>query len=372
MICKKCNKYEVTYRSECKVCGFKNRRKEHIDKVLSNGFWNIDELELVIYHMLYQTYDNINEISTHLENKTLGDLVDLLSCDLKILGMTPSKIKVNCEVCGKEKLTNISQYITGKETRFYCSMDCRNKGFVLFGTHAKENNSRYNSEYIECTNCGKMYLAPKYIQEQTNSYGENNHYCSQECYWEYRSVHYVGEKNGMTNRKYTKKERLAQSERTTKLICEGKIPQTMSKPHISAIKILKKYKIKHTNEFNLKYQALDIYLDDYNLGIEIMGDYWHSNPNKYKFKDLNKTQLKDKKQDKRKHTYTKKYHGFEILYLWESEIKNNIDLCEKLIKLYIKNNGILQDYNSFNYYVNGSELLLKSEIVYPHFIKSNP
>ena len=93
---------------------------------------------------------------------------------------------------------------------------------------------------IMCTNCGKSFLAPKYKQEQMNSFGENNHYCSQKCYWEYRKGHYVGDKSGMTNREYTKEERLAQSKRTTKMICDGKMPQTMSKPHILVTKILNK------------------------------------------------------------------------------------------------------------------------------------
>lgn len=371
MICKKCNKYEIAYRSECKACGFKKRRKEDINNVLACGYWNIIELEIVIYHMLYKTYDCINKISEHLENKTLMDLVVLLTTDLKILGITPSKIKLNCEVCDKEYLTNLSKYVTQLGTHNYCSMDCRNNGFSIFGSHVGENNSRYNSEYIECTNCGKDYLAPKYVQEQTNSYGENNHYCSQGCYWEYRSKHYVKEMHGNYGRVMSDEEKRKISIRTTELICSGKIPQTKTKPHLKINKLLDDEYIKYTNEYNCKYHSLDIYLDDYNLGIEVMGDYWHGSPIKYKKEELSKIQLKAKKQDKSKHTYVKKYHGFEILYLWEYDIKNNIDLCKKLIELYIKTNGILQDYNSFNYYVNGSELLLKSEIVYPYFIKSN-
>lgn len=370
MICKKCNKYEVVYRNECKVCGFKKRRKEDIENVIIKEFWTIDELEIIIYSILYEKYDCVNDILPTLNNKTLDDIVFLLTKELKILGMAKSKVGVNCDTCGKFHLINLSQYNTMKDSnnRKYCSFECRNKGFNIFGSHVGENNSCYNSKMITCTNCGKSFLAPKYKQEQINSFGENNHYCSQECYWEYRKGHYIGDKNGMTNREYTEEEKLAQSERTTKMICDGKMPQTMSKPHILVTKILNKNKLKHTNEFNLKYQALDIYLDTYNLGIEIMGDYWHSNPNKYKIEDLNTTQLKDKKQDKRKNTYTKKYHNFEILYLWESEIKKDIKLCELLIKEYINKNGILQDYNSFNYYVNGNELLLKSEIVKPYFI----
>lgn len=370
MICNKCGKFEVVYRSECKVCGFKKRRKEDIDKVLKDGFWTIEELEIIIYSILYSKYDCVNEILPMLNDKKLDDIMLLLTSQMKILGMATSKVGVNCIVCDKFHLINLSQYNNMKKlgTKKYCSFECRNNGFNIFGSHVGENNSSYNSKMIPCTNCGKEFLAPKNKQEQTNSFGENNHYCSQNCYWEYRKGHYIGNKNGMTNRQYTKEERLAQSEKITKLLCDGKFPQTNTKPHSHICKVIKSNKIKHTNEYNCKYHSLDIFLDDYNLGIEIMGDYWHGSPIKYKKENLSKLQLKDIKQDKSKHTYIKRYHNFEILYLWENDINKNIEMCELLIKEYINKNGILQDYNSFNYSVNGNELLLNQEIVKPYFI----
>lgn len=352
------------------MCGFKKRRKEDIQNVLNKGFWNKEELEVIIYNILYDNYDCVNKIIPFLNNKTLDDLVVLLTQDLTIRGLAKSKVMVKCDVCNKEYLVNLSKYTTKGHN--YCSFDCRNKGFSIFGSHKGENNSRYNSKIIKCTNCGKEYLAPKYIQNQINSYGENNHYCSKECYWKYRSKHYVKELHGNYGREYTIEERQKMSIRTTKMICDGVIPQTKTKPHLKINSLLERLKIKYTNEYNCKYYSLDIFIDDFNLGIEIMGDYWHGTPIKYEEEKLSKIQLKDIKRDKSKHTYIKKYHGFEILYLWEYDINNNEDLCEKLIKLYINNNGVLQDYNSLNYYVNDNIILLKSKIVYPYFIKQNP
>lgn len=352
------------------MCDFKKRRKKDIDNVLNKEFWNIKELETIIYSILYNKYESVNEILSFLNNKTLEDLVNLLTTDLTIRGITTSKVKIKCDVCKNQYLVNLSVYI--KEGHNYCSFDCRNKGFNIFGSHKGKNNSRYNSKMIKCTNCGKGYLAPKYKQDQVNSYGENNHYCSQECYWEYRSKHYVKELHGNYGIKLSKERCKEMSIRTTKRICEGGFPQTQTKPHLKTDRILDKLKIKYINEYNCKYHSLDIFLDDYNLGIEVMGDYWHGSPIKYNKDILSKIQLKSIKQDKSKHTYVKKYHGFEILYLWEYDINNNIELCEKLINLYIKNKGVLQDFNSFNYYVNDNKLLLKSEIVYPYFIKQNP
>ena len=373
MICKKCNKYELTYRSECKVCEFKKRRKQDIENVLNKNFWNIEELEQIIYSLLYEKVSCVNEILPFLNNKTLDDLVLLLSKDMTIRGITPSKVKVKCEVCNKDYLINLSQYFLKEGCHRYCCFECRNKGFEKFGTHKGERNSTYNSKPILCTNCGKEYLAPKYVQKQTNSYGENNHFCCQKCYWEYRSKHYVKEMNINYGTKLPKERLLQMSEITTKRICNGDFPQTQTKPHLKTNKILDKLNITYTNEYNCKYHSLDIFLDEYNLGIEVMGDYWHGSPIKYKKEKLSNIQLKGIKQDKSKHTYIKKYRGFEILYLWEDDIKNNTKVCEELIKFYIKNKGIIKDYNSFNYYVNDNEeLCIKENIIYPYFIKQDP
>ena len=364
MICYTCKKdYEYFTHSECKLCGFKKRNKEKYNKVLEDGFWTEEELDIVLYQLFYTKPKIINGIELLLNKKSLSDLVELLRRKLPVGGQINQKIEIRCYTCKTPFVSTLEYY---EKDRAYCSMVCRD---IFRSKHFRgENSASYKKIKVNCTNCDKEYSVIPYDYNEENIYGDNHNFCSQECYWEYRRKYYIREKNANYGKICSEEERLIMAERTTKAICDGKFSQTMTKPHICINNILDKNNIIYTNEFNLKYQALDIYLDKYKLGIEIMGDYWHSNPNKYEFKNLNKTQLKDKKQDKRKNTYTKKYYGFEILYLWESEIKNNIELCELLIKEYINKNGILQDYNSFNYYVNGNELLLKSEIVKPYFI----
>ena len=93
---------------------------------------------------------------------------------------------------------------------------------------------------------------------------------------------------------------------------------------------------------------------------------------KYQYSALNKQQLKSVKQDKSKHTYAKKYYDVEILYLWERDINNRIDLCWNLIQQYINNCGVLDDYNSYNYDFIGGCLTLKENIIQPYFITQNP
>lgn len=99
--------------------------------------------------------------------------------------------------------------------------------------------------------------------------------------------------------------------------------------------------IKYINEKTFKYYSVDNYLVDYNLIIEIMGDYFHANPILYdNYDNLNEMQKKDIIRDKRKNTYIKKY---------------------------IENSGKLDDYNSFNFLFYDDTLALKSNIINPYF-----
>ena len=49
-----------------------------------------------------------------------------------------------------------------------------------------------------------------------------------------------------------------------------------------------------------------------------------------------------------------------MLYLWENDILKNLDLCYALIELYIKNDGNLINYHSFNYSLYNNNLVLSS------------
>ena len=62
-----------------------------------------------------------------------------------------------------------------------------------------------------------------------------------------------------------------------------------------------------------------------------------------------------------------KNNGIEILYLWENDILHNVELCEKLILMYIKSNGNISNYNSFNWILNiNGEPILKNPIIYSY------
>jgi hypothetical protein len=128
-----------------------------------------------------------------------------------------------------------------------------------------------------------------------------------------------------------------------------------TKPQLIINNLLDDMGINNEKEYDCKYYLVDNYLIDYDLMIEVMGNFFHCSPvmnleNSRKVKIIGK--------DKAKHTYIKRYKNIEILYLWEKDINENIDLCKTLIEEYIKNNGVLENYHSYNYYLENGELKL--------------
>jgi hypothetical protein len=49
----------------------------------------------------------------------------------------------------------------------------------------------------------------------------------------------------------------------------------------------------------------------------------------------------------------------------EKNINEDIDLCWLLIQKYIENNGLLDNYHSFNYHLDHNVLILNDVIVTP-------
>lgn len=143
---------------------------------------------------------------------------------------------------------------------------------------------------------------------------------------------------------------------------------TNTKPQIITNQILDNLDIKYENEYDCKYYAVDNYLVDYNLMIEVMGDYWHSNPLSYENTDqLNEVQRTRITKDKAKHTYLLNNYNINVLYLWETDLYVNPELCEELIKKYIDCNGQIENYNSFNYHMEENTITLNDNIIYPFY-----
>lgn len=296
----------------------------------------------------------VNDLSDNLSRNSFIEIID----KIYTIGINNQKVKVKvyCKECGKELVVRPSQY--KKQKHFHCDEHIKHKP-------SGKDSPFYKQVEVQCTNCGNLYSVAPYDYNKSNRFGDNHNFCCQQCYWEYRSKYYIDEKHHMFGTHHSDEQKHRQSELVIKMISDGIMPQTMTKPHKKINDLLESHKICFENEHIEKYHSIDIFLSNYNLMIEIMGNYWHAHPLKYNIYQLTKQQKKSIKQDKSKHTYVKKYENVDILYLWEKDINENIDLCWLLIKKYIKNNGVLDNYHSFNYHLDQNTLVLNDILVTP-------
>jgi len=129
-----------------------------------------------------------------------------------------------------------------------------------------------------------------------------------------------------------------QSEKTRKkmsdtaiqnIIKTGKVKRSKLEYKFEAI--LELLEIKYIHSYYIKSigKIFDFYLPDYNVLIEVDGDFWHCNPIKFD-KPQCKTQELNSINDKFKNEWALQ-NNFKLLRFWENDINNNITLIKKLL-----------------------------------------
>ncbi len=96
--------------------------------------------------------------------------------------------------------------------------------------------------------------------------------------------------------------------------CELQVANMLSTVGISFIK-----------QLQVPRYYCDFYLPQYNLIIEVNGDYWHANPNKFSENDLiggKKLLAREIWDNDFKRIESLKSMGYNVLVLWESDVKN--------------------------------------------------
>jgi endogenous inhibitor of DNA gyrase (YacG/DUF329 family) len=246
-----------------------------------------------------------------------------------------------CEICGA--LFEVSKL---SKQRF-CSDECQN---IWQTKNVGELNPRFESILTPCSYCGKQhYVKPYKFKEQ------EHFFCSKEC----RQAWYAEIYSQTDEWKEKSRKRILEQFKNGSMSLD-------SKPQLIINDILDSLNITYEREKDFSFFSVDNYLIDYNLIIEVQGDYWHTNPLKFT-SNLTDSQYDRIGRDKAKHSYIKNQYGIECLYLWESDILNNKELCSILIKTYIEHKGILEDYNSFNYSVSDGVLMLNDNIILPYY-----
>ena len=96
---------------------------------------------------------------------------------------------------------------------------------------------------------------------------------------------------------------------------------------------LDKLGVEYVYQFEAKDigRFFDFYIPSINLIIEIDGDYWHGNPDKYKEEELKGHQKRAQRVDEHK-TKWALMHCIPILRIWESDIRKNPKIVMNILK----------------------------------------
>ncbi len=290
--------------------------------------------------LLRKIIKNINNYSLLLENGEIIKRKDIVS------------VNVICDVCECDTiLKNIpEQYLLEKDT--YLCISCRNKG---------ENNPVFGRKWSDEM---KLDRSAKYSGESNPMFGKNVYSAIIDKYGyaegtkrinkqkELLSIKSKGENNPMFGKTYydvwvekygkeiADKKQLDKSDKQRKYLLNN--PEQLNRMIINSHKIgYRKTSIERKVDYYLiennitykynfiinKYQ-FDFILPDKNIIIETHGDYWHANPNIYSNTDddkkpLNERQLYKVDKDIEKSSYINNNTDYKIIYLWETDIKNN-------------------------------------------------
>lgn len=229
-----------------------------------------------------------------------------------------------CETCGRE------MQLKKSSSQRFCSTDCQAEWQKQF---VGELSPNYTRQKIRCMWCGNEYDIKAH---KLNKY--ENHFCSKRCRQEWYS------KEWSQNNLWREESR----RRALSILKSGKIPTIHSTPQIVLDEMLSTMGIDFQNEYAVGSYSVDNYLSNDNLFIEVMGDYWHCSPMKYACMS-NMVQQKSVIRDRKKLQTIKELTGRNVLYLWETDLKKRPQICELLIREFIKQDGFLENYHSFNY-----------------------
>lgn len=326
-ICPQCGEeFSCMPSREKKYCGIEcaNQAKKRGDNI------SCDNCGKVFYR-----------IQSHIDrqNKRGQNSFCCLQCQMEYLHKQTFEMRA-CEICGEQfEVSKLS-------SQRFCSDACQIQWQT---TQVGELNPRFTSVLTPCTYCGKEHYVKSYKFDQ-----QDNFFCSTKC------------RRAWYSEVYSQRDewREESRQRILRELQDGAF-DTETTPQKLVNDMLNNIGIRYEREKVFEYYAVDNYLSDYNLIIEIQGDYWHANPLKFTSK-LFKTQYSRISRDRAKHSYLKNQYGIEVLYLWESDIVKRPNVCAKMVEQYISSNGKLHNYHSFNYSIENELLLLNDNIIIPY------
>jgi len=244
--------------------------------------------------------------------------------------------------------------VNGKFTTTRICPNCKDT-ITITTKHPTVTCRNYFSSINKKQLCKKCSLKQQ-TGEGNPFYGKTHTQDSKEKISKSRKGKGVGNSNSMSNPKWRKKASKnlkkkwdsGEMEHARKIMSNklketrrlGKIKSIIrSKKEKDIINEIKKlgYTVKHSYRVDTK--ICDIFIPKINLIIEYNGDYWHCNPKKYKPEYYHQVKKKTAKElweyDKNKIDLIKGY-GYNLEIVWESDLREDNTLINKLIKKYDK------------------------------------
>lgn len=275
----------------------------------------------------------------------------------------------NCDCCNKE--IKVKQYVLrekteGKRKNIFCSQDCKRKWESENKRGA--NNHNYNRIRKTCEYCSKEYEVPQ-------SQKDRNKYCSVECR-QLNSRNKIECECLICKMPLLKTKSQLEKSKSGHVFCSNECVgkyNTMTRKKELIDKVCeicdKPYSVKQSYASKSVTCSVECQHEwqRRNLCGENANNYNHDFKDRRYNCDWCGIETTIKSPYKIKHTYILNNYNAEILYLWEEDISNDINMCRQLILLYIKNKGNLKNYHSFNYYLDSNgEAQLKNEEIIPY------
>ena len=115
-----------------------------------------------------------------------------------------------------------------------------------------------------------------------------------------------------------------------------KMGENPTEPERQLVQIFNELGIEFETQKIVGGKIFDFFTATGNLLLEVDGDYWHA----YGLlpEEMNGMQRKSVKNDKRKNIIAKGY-GYELIRIWEHELKNEYDKVKEKVKYYAVDTG---------------------------------
>jgi G:T-mismatch repair DNA endonuclease (very short patch repair protein) len=137
--------------------------------------------------------------------------------------------------------------------------------------------------------------------------------------------------HGHTGKKHSAETIAFLRHNTLEMIRSGVFSQFVSKPHVAFALLLDEMGVEYVEERRVGFFSFDFYLTDYDVYVEVDGDYFHSNPSVYPEGPVTKTQKINYYRDMKKNEFCKE-RGIRLMRFWECQIMKDRNTVKDILE----------------------------------------